>query len=106
LRCSWFFPDFRLKADKLGGVVYLFGDCSLDTPRRELRCGTHLIAVEPQVLDILEFLICNRERVVSKDDLIAAVWGGRNVSDSTYAIGDGGETQRLIRTHPAGGFDS
>jgi TolB-like protein/DNA-binding winged helix-turn-helix (wHTH) protein len=69
--------------------------------------------VEPQVLDILEFLICNRERVVSKDDLIAAVWGGRNVSDSTlssritavrHAIGDGGETQRLIRTHPRRGL--
>jgi TolB-like protein/DNA-binding winged helix-turn-helix (wHTH) protein/Tfp pilus assembly protein PilF len=102
-----------MEADKLGGVVYLFGAYSLDSARRELRRGNHLVAIEPQVFDILEFLICNRERVVSKDDLIAAVWGGRIVSDSAlssritavrHAIGDGGETQRLIRTLPRKGL--
>jgi len=88
-------------------VVYLFGDYSLDSGRRELRCGTSLVSVEPQVFDVLQFLLCNRQRVVSKDDLVASVWGGRIVSDSTlssritavrHAIGDTGDEQRFIKT--------
>lgn len=88
-------------------MVYVFEGYSLDPDRRELRRGTDLVAVEPQVFDILQLLISERERVVSKDDLIAAVWGGRIVSESTlssritaarHAVGDSGEKQRLIRT--------
>ena len=88
-------------------VVLLFGDHALDVDRRELRRGAELIAVEPQVFDLLHYLVENRDRVVSKDDLIAGVWGGRIVSDSTLtsritaarkAVGDNGEAQRLIRT--------
>jgi TolB-like protein len=94
-------------------VVYLFGDYSLDTVRRQLLCGTNPVAVEPQVFDILEFLICNRDRVVSKDDLFTAVWSGRIVSESAltsrltavrHAVGDSGEEQRLIRTIRRKGF--
>ena len=86
---------------------YLFADHTLDTDRRELRRGATRISVEPQVFDLLIYLVENRERVVSKDDLIASVWGGRIVSDSTLtsrinaarkALGDSGEEQRLIRT--------
>ncbi len=86
---------------------FLFSGYTLDTDRRELRRGAEAIAVEPQVFDLLVYLIENRERVVSKADLIASVWGGRIVSDSTLtsrinaarnAIGDSGEEQRLIRT--------
>jgi TolB-like protein len=93
-------------------VIYTFEGYSLDSNRRELRRGLDLIAIEPQVFDVLEYLIRNRERVVSKDELIAAVWGGRVVSESTIssrmtavrqAIGDAGETQRLIRTVPRKG---
>jgi TolB-like protein/DNA-binding winged helix-turn-helix (wHTH) protein/Tfp pilus assembly protein PilF len=88
-------------------VEFLFSEHRLDTDRRELRRGTDVIAIEPQVFDLLVYLIENRERVVSKDNLIAAVWGGRIVSDSTLtsrinaarkAIGDSGEHQKLIRT--------
>jgi TolB-like protein len=88
-------------------MAYLFEDYSLDTERRELRRGTDLISVEPQVFDLLLFLVRNRTRVVSRDDLIAEVWNGRIVSESALysritaarqAIGDSGETQRLIRT--------
>jgi DNA-binding winged helix-turn-helix (wHTH) protein/pimeloyl-ACP methyl ester carboxylesterase len=88
-------------------VLFFFEDNVLDPGRRELRCKGALVAVEPQVFDLLVFLIQNRERVVSKDDLIAGVWDGRIVSDSTLtsrinaarrAIGDNGEQQRLIRT--------
>ena len=94
-------------------VLFLFEDYSLDTDRRELRRGTDLVAVEPQVFDLLRYLVSNRERVVSRDDLIAAVWDGRAVSESTIssrvtavrqAIGDSGEEQRLIRTLPRRGL--
>jgi adenylate cyclase len=88
-------------------LLFWFEDYVLDTNRRELRRGPALLAVEPQVFDLLVFLVCNRDRVVSRDDLLAAVWGGRIVSESTIAtrinavrrvIGDNGEQQRLIRT--------
>ena len=90
-----------------GSVLFFFEDNVLDPGRRELRCKGLLVAVEPQVFDLLVFLIRNRERVVSKDDLIAGVWDGRIVSDSTLtsrinaarrAIGDSGEQQHFIRT--------
>jgi TolB-like protein/Tfp pilus assembly protein PilF len=79
----------------------------LDTDTRELRRGHERIAVEPQVLDLLIYLVENRERVVSKDDLIASVWGGRIVSDAALtsriyaarkALGDTGRDQKMIRT--------
>src|SRR5271170_71766 len=79
----------------------------LDTDRRELRRGSEPIELETQVFDLLVYLMQNRDRVVSKDDLIAAVWGGRIVSDSTLtsrinaarkALGDSGKNQKLIRT--------
>ena len=86
---------------------FLFAEHTLDTDRCELLRGSAPIAVEPQVFDLLVHLLRNRDRVVSKDDLIASVWGGRIVSDSTLAsrinaarkaVGDSGDEQRLIRT--------
>jgi len=59
-------------------LLYSFEDFSLDTARRELRRDGALIALQPQVFDLLEYSIRNRERVVSKDDLLAAVWDDRN----------------------------
>jgi DNA-binding winged helix-turn-helix (wHTH) protein/alpha-beta hydrolase superfamily lysophospholipase len=94
-------------------VKFIFENHILDLDRRELWRGSELIAVEPQVFDLLLYLVQNRERVVSKDDLIAAVWGGRIVSDSTLtsrinavrkAVGDSGDEQRLIRTVARKGF--
>jgi TolB-like protein len=94
-------------------VQFWFGDCALDTDRRELRRGAELVAVGPQVFDILVHLLENRERVVSKDDLLEAVWAKRIVSESTLtthinavrkAVGDSGEEQSLIRTVPRKGF--
>jgi DNA-binding response OmpR family regulator len=55
-----------------GNLRYLFEDCALDTDARELCRGTSSVPVEPQVFDLLVYLIRNRDRVVSKDDLIAA----------------------------------
>jgi DNA-binding winged helix-turn-helix (wHTH) protein/pimeloyl-ACP methyl ester carboxylesterase len=94
-------------------LIYAFESFSLNTDRRELRRGAEAIAVEPQVFDILVYLIRNRERVVSNDELIAAVWNGRIVSESTlssrmsaarHAVGDSGERQSLIRTFSRRGY--
>jgi len=94
-------------------VQFLFANHVLDTDRRELRRSGEHIAIEPQVFDLLVFLIENRDRVVSKDDLIASVWQRRVVSDSTLtsrinaarkALGDSGDQQILIRTIPRKGI--
>jgi adenylate cyclase len=94
-------------------VRYLFEDFVLDIGRRELRRGATAVPVAPQVFDLLEYLVRHRERVVSKDDLIAAVWEQRIVSDAALttrinvarsAIADSGEEQRLIKTLPRKGF--
>src|SRR5882762_9341094 len=94
-------------------MQFLFSDQVLDTDRRELCRGRDRVSIEPQVFDLLVFLMQNRERVVSKDDLIAAVWDGRIVSESTLtsrinaarkAIGDSGRDQKLIRTIARKGF--
>lgn len=92
---------------------YLFEDYALDTDRRELRRGGDALPVAPQVFDLLVFLIRNRERFVSKDELIAAVWDGRIITDyalttrlyvARNAVGDTGGNQRLIKTLPRKGF--
>ncbi len=94
-------------------MQYVFGDFALDPDRRELTRNAEAIAIGPQVFDLLLFLVQNRERVVSKDDLLDAVWDGRIVSESTLtshinaarkAIGDNGNEQRLIKTLPRKGF--
>jgi TolB-like protein/tetratricopeptide (TPR) repeat protein len=88
-------------------LLFLFEDYALDTDRRELRHGAVAVPVEPQVFDLLTYLIRNRDRVASKDDLIATIWGGRIISESVLttrinaarcAVGDSGAEQRLIKT--------
>src|SRR5271165_4366197 len=90
-------------------MLYFFENFVLDPARRELRRGGEVIAVQPQVFDLLEYLITNRDRVVSKDDILQAVWCGRIVSESALttrinaartAVSDDGDRQRLIRTLP------
>ena len=93
-------------------MLLAFGDHVLDSEQRELRCGAELVAVEPQVFDLLVYLVQHHDRVVSKDDLLQAVWGGRIVSDAALAarinaarraLGDNGKAQRWIRTLPRKG---
>lgn len=92
---------------------YLFEQYAFDTDRRELYRGAQLVSVAPQVFDLLAYLIRNRERVVSKDDLINNIWNGRAVSDAALTtrlnvarsvIRDSGEEQRLIKTLQRKGF--
>jgi adenylate cyclase len=94
-------------------VAVQFDDYTLDPVRRELSRNGVALKVEPKVFDLLIDLIENRHQVVSKDDLIARVWGSRIVSDSALthainaartAIGDNGKAQRLIRTSSRRGY--
>ena len=94
-------------------MIYRFGAFRLDTEAYELRASGAVVAVEPQVLALLRLLIENRERLVSKDEIVEQVWKGRIVSDAAIAsrvksarkaIGDDGAGQRLIRTVPKLGF--
>src|SRR4029450_5686334 len=91
----------------MANLRYLFENYTLDAEKRELHRGADAVSITPQVFDLLDYLIRNRERVVSKDDLISAVWNGRIVSDAALttrlnavrnAIGDSGEEQRLVKT--------
>ena len=94
-------------------MLFSFENFALDCERRELRAHGAIVPVEPQVFDLLVYLIENRDRVVSKDDLIASVWSGRIVSDSTLdsrinavrkALGDSGGRQQFVRTIARKGF--
>jgi DNA-binding winged helix-turn-helix (wHTH) protein len=94
-------------------MIFCFGNCEIDVDRRELRQGGTAVHVQPQVFDLLVYLLDNRGRVVSRDDIIGSVWGDRIVSESTLtsrinaartAIGDSGEQQNLIRTIARKGF--
>ena len=92
---------------------FFFDAYAFDTDRRELWHRDTLVALTPQVFDLLDYLLRNRDRVVSKDELISSIWQGRIVTDSALttrinavraAVGDDGRSQRLIRTLPRKGF--
>lgn len=94
-------------------MQFRFENHTLDRNLRELTRGGTPVPMQPQVFDLLVYLVEQRGRVVSKDDLIAKVWGDRIVSDSALnsrinaarkALGDDGEAQRLIKTVPRKGF--
>jgi predicted ATPase len=94
-------------------MIYRFEDIELDTQQYELRSDRGPIRLEPQVFDVLAFLIKNRDRVVSKEELFEGVWGDRIVTESALssrlkaarkAIGDSGREQRLIRTLHGRGY--
>ncbi len=93
--------------------VYVFDEYELDPSRYVLRRGPADVHVEPQVFDVLMYLLRHRDRVVSKDELLEAVWGDRFVSESALtsrlkaarrAVGDDGTTQRIIRTVHGRGY--
>jgi pimeloyl-ACP methyl ester carboxylesterase/DNA-binding winged helix-turn-helix (wHTH) protein len=94
-------------------VRYAFGEYLLDVDRVELKRSGVPIEVEPQVFDLLAFLIAGQDRVISQDEIFDAVWHGRIVSQSTLtsrinaartAVGDDGAAQKLIRTFPRKGY--
>lgn len=94
-------------------MIYRFGAFDLDLAKLELRASGEVRPVEPQVFALLALLVGNRERVVSRDEIIENVWDGRGVSDSAIdsriksarqALGDNGTAQRLIKTVHSKGF--
>ncbi|GAB3627398.1 DNA-binding response regulator [Pandoraea terrae] len=94
-------------------MLLVFDDCVLDLDRRELFRASLAVGIAPKVFDLLAYLADQRERVVSRADLIDHVWGGRIVSESTLAshinavrkaVGDNGHQQRVIRTVARKGF--
>jgi TolB-like protein/cytochrome c-type biogenesis protein CcmH/NrfG len=94
-------------------MILSFDDYTIDLARRELRHAEAPVHLEPQVFDLLVYLVESRDRVVSKDDLMDSVWGDRIVSESTLtsrinaarkALGDSGRNQKLIRTVARRGF--
>jgi adenylate cyclase len=98
---------------ELDATIYVFGDCELDLGLHELRFEGQVRAVEPQVFDLLAYLIKHRDRLVDKDELNEKIWHGRFVSDASLttalkqarqAIGDSGQKQALIKTFPRRGY--
>ena len=94
-------------------MIYRFGPFELDTAKVELRSGGEVCSVEPQVFALLALLVDNRERLVSKDEIIEKVWDGRVVSEAAVAsriksarkvLGDDGKTQQFIKTIHGQGF--
>ena len=95
-------------------MIYEFAGCQLDTDRHKLTCNGNDVAVEPQVFDVLRHLAENPGSLISKDQLVEAVWQGRIVSDASIssrinaariAVGDNGKDQKVIRTIPRRGFE-
>lgn len=92
---------------------FRFGSCQLDPDRFELLRDGRRVAVEPQAFQLLLLLIRHRDRMVSKDEIVEAVWHGHAVSDASISsrvsmarnvIGDDGERQAFIRTVHGRGF--
>jgi TolB-like protein len=107
--------DTELRALRQGILIlsFAFEDYVLDQERRELTLRGQVVAVGPQVFDLLLLFVNNPDRVLSKDELLNSVWSGRIVSESTItshinavrkAIGDTGEEQRLVRTVARKGY--
>src|ERR671911_1134647 len=94
-------------------MIFRFDDCELDTDLFELRRGGSPEPIEPQVFDVLRYLVMHRDRVVTKTELLDNVWGDRFVSESALtsrikaarrAVGDDGAQQRLIKTAHGRGY--
>ncbi len=86
---------------------YTFSDCILDTNSYSFSRDGEVVSIEPQVFDLLRLLVENAGKLVTKDQLIETVWGGRIVSEATVsarinaarnAVGDNGKDQAIIRT--------
>ncbi len=97
----------------IAGMIYRFGPYALDITRHELSCRGEPRPIEPQVFDLLRHMVENAGRLVSRDELIEAVWAGRIVSDSAIsarinaarqAVDDDGTRQAVIKTVPRRGF--
>src|SRR5688572_11214292 len=94
-------------------MTYRFEAFELDTDRYELRRDGEAVRMEPQVFDVLAYLVENHDRMVPKDELLEKVWGDKYISEAAVnsrlmaarrAVGDSGKEQRLIKTMHGRGF--
>ncbi|HVT32087.1 MAG TPA: winged helix-turn-helix domain-containing protein [Rhodanobacteraceae bacterium] len=94
-------------------LVYRFADCRIDLASRELRRNGQLVVLAPKVFDCLAYLIARNERAVGRDELVAAVWGRTEITDTLLgqtilkarrAVGDSADEQKAIRTIPRFGY--
>src|SRR5215510_13346159 len=94
-------------------MIHLFGDCELDEARFELRRRGELVKIEPKTFDVLAYLIRSPDRVVSKDELLDALWPGQTVSESVLpkcvaaarrAVGDTPARCSVIQTVHGRGY--
>src|SRR5215475_10648695 len=92
-------------------MIHVFQDCELDEARFELRRKGTVVKVEPKTFDVLKYLVTSTDRVVSKDELLDAVWPGQTVSESVLpkcvtaarrAVGD--ERHEVIATVHGRGY--
>ncbi|WP_300618670.1 winged helix-turn-helix domain-containing protein [Dokdonella sp.] len=97
----------------MASPVHRYGDYRIDPSARELQHAGDLVVLSPKVFDSLAYLIEHRDRAVGRDELIAAVWGRTDVSDTLLgqtvlkarrAVGDTGNDQKAIRTIPRFGY--
>lgn len=88
-------------------MLHQFGDLEVDTDQMIVRRAGNVVPLTPRPYAILELLIANKDRVVSKDEMIDIVWQGKLVSDAALtsavrelrkAIGDNAGKDGLIRT--------
>ena len=94
-------------------MLYRFAEFEIDVSQQELRRLGEPVHIEPQVFDLIVHLVRNRDRIVSKDELIETIWNGRIISEAALssringarrALGDTGADQALIRTLHKRGF--
>jgi DNA-binding winged helix-turn-helix (wHTH) protein/tetratricopeptide (TPR) repeat protein len=94
-------------------MIFRFGEHEIDTDVFEVRRLGRPVPVEPQVFDVLAYLVTHRDHVVGKEELLDQVWGDRFVSESALtsrvksarrAVGDDGTAQRVIRTIHGRGY--
>jgi DNA-binding winged helix-turn-helix (wHTH) protein len=94
-------------------MIYVFGDCALDTGLYALHRAGHSIRLRPKVFQVLTYLLAHRERVVSRQELCEQVWPNQFISDAALesairrvrqAIGDSGRAQQLIQTRHGHGY--
>jgi pimeloyl-ACP methyl ester carboxylesterase len=94
-------------------MALAFGGMELDLAQFELRRAGAPVPLEPQVFDVLVYLVQHRDRVVAKEELMDQIWGGRFVSETAVtsrikqarrAIGDDGQSQSMIKTSHGRGY--
>lgn len=88
-------------------TIYHFDSFRFDAGKAELSRDGKIVAAQPRVLGLLAYLLKNRERLVTKAELVERLWEGRTVSDDAVAkritllrkaLGDTGRQNRLIRS--------